>query len=474
MTTVKDVYDSLDDDLTYEEFEEQVEQKVDEMNGLVDKDAAAVLIADGLSSGEVQDIDEIDAEMDEVRFFAKVLSIGDLNTFSRDDGPDGTVCNIDVGDETGQIRVALWDEMAEDAVDILEVGDVLEVDGTPKDGYTGLEVSASSVDVRDDVDIGIEALESYQVADLSPGLSGVTMKGLVLGTTPVNTFERNDGSEGQVANIIIGDQTGEVQITMWGDAAEAVENYRVKQSVEITNGDVQDGDNGVEIHLNSPDDITHIKEQIKYVPETVGIGDAQVGETVNLAGGVTYFGEEETFDRDDGSTGKVRNINLEDDTGSIRVSLWSDKADIDADVGDEILITDTEIQQGWEDEPEASTGYQSTVLITGRGSYEVEDENKEEDDTEDESSEPDNTSKRIGEYDSGDDTETPSDGSDSDSEEVQVTGTVLGVGEEITLDTSDGEVTVTGGSDLDVRLGQSITVRGTRNDDGTIAVSEMF
>ncbi len=137
-------------------------------------------------------------------------------------------------------------------------------------------------------------------------------------------------------------------------------------------------------------------------------------------------------------------------------------------------ITDAEIQQGWEDEPEASTGYQSTVLITGRGSYEVEDENEEEDDTEDESSEPDNTSKRIGEYDSGDDTETPSDGSDSDSEEVQVTGTVLGVGEEITLDTSDGEVTVTGGSDLDVRLGQSITVRGTRNDDGTIAVSEMF
>lgn len=473
MTTVKDVYKDLDSDISFEEFEEQVERKVNEMGGLVDEDAAAVLIADGLSSGKVQSIKEIDAGMDEVEFLGKVLSIGDLNTFSRDDGDsDGTVCNIELGDETGQVRVALWDDMAKDAVEDLEIGEVIQVSGTPKDGYTGLEVSASAVDVKSNVEIDIEALESYQVADLSPGLSAVTMKGLVLGTTSINTFERNDGTEGQVANIIIGDQTGEIQVTMWGNAAEAVNDYRVKQSVEITNGDVQEGDNGLEIHLNSPDDITHIKEQIKYIPETTPIGEARLDETVNLAGGVTYLDEERTFDRDDGSSGKVRNLNLKDDSGSIRVSLWGDKTEMDINVGDEILITNAEIQDGWDDEPEASTGYQSTVLITGRGSYDVDDE--EDADEDDNSNDSGSSTKSIDEYDSSDEADSSADESESDNEEIQVTGTVLGVGDEVTLDAPDGEWTISNGNDLDVRLGQNVTVRGTENDDGTITASEAF
>jgi replication factor A1 len=468
MTTIKDVYQDLDNDISFEEFEEQVENKIEEMNGLVDKDAAAVLVSDGLTTGRVQNIEEIDAGMDEVEFLGKILTIGDLNTFSRDgEDSDGTVCNIEVGDETGQIRAALWDEMAEDAVEELEVGEVLEISGTPKDGYNGLEVSAHDVVVQEDVEIGIEALESYHVADLSAGLSAVTMKGLVLGTTSINTFERDDGSDGQVANIVIGDKTGEIQVTMWGEAAEAVDDYRVKQSVEVTNADVRDGDNGLELHISSPDDITHIKEQIKYIPETTPIGEAELGDSVNLAGGVTYLDEKRAFDRDDGSSGQVRNLNLEDDSGNIRVSLWGDKAEMDINVSDEILITNAEIEQGWEDEPEASTGYQSTVLITGRGSYDVEEDEEADEGEEDDSSSSSGSTKSIDEYESdGDDA--------SEDEEVQVAGTVLGVGEEITLDTPNGEITITGGSDFDVRLGQSITVRGTQNDDDSITASEIF
>ncbi|QLH82108.1 OB-fold nucleic acid binding domain-containing protein [Halosimplex pelagicum] len=466
MTTIKDVYQDLDSDTSFEEFEEQVENKIEEMNGLVDKDAAAVLVSDGLTTGRVQNIEEIDAGMDEVEFLGKILTIGDLNTFSRDgEDSDGTVCNIEVGDETGQIRAALWDEMAEDAVEELEVGEVLEISGTPKDGYNGLEVSAHDVVVQEDVEIGIEALESYHVADLSAGLSAVTMKGLVLGTTSINTFERDDGSDGQVANIVIGDKTGEIQVTMWGEAAEAVDDYRVKQSVEVTNADVRDGDNGLELHISSPDDITHIKEQIKYIPETTPIGEAELGDSVNLAGGVTYLDEKRAFDRDDGSSGQVRNLNLEDDSGNIRVSLWGDKAEMDINVSDEILITNAEIEQGWEDEPEASTGYQSTVLITGRGSYDVEEDEEADEGEKDDSSSSSGSTKSIDEYES--------DGDDA-GEEVQVAGTVLGVGEEITLDTPNGEITITGGSDFDVRLGQSITVRGTQNDDDSIAASEIF
>lgn len=475
MTTIEDAYEDLDKDLSFEEFEQQVERKVEEMDGLVDKDAAAVLVAgDGLSSNEVQSIDEITPDLPEVQFFGKVLSISDPNTFSRENSSQGTVCNIEVGDETGQVRVALWDDMAEDAAESLSIGDVLKVSGTPKEGYTGLEVNAESAEVDNETTIDIEALESHQVADLSPGQSSVTIRGLILGTTSVNTFERDDGTEGQVANIIIGDQTGEVQVTVWGDAADLVNEYRTKQSVEVTDGEVQSGDSGLEIHINSPDDIAHIKEQIKYVPKTTPIGGVTIEETVNLAGGVTYLDEKQTFERDDGSTGKVRSLNLEDESGSIRISLWGDKAEVDINVSDEILIVNAEIQDGWEDEPEASTGYQSTVLITGRGSYDVEteDEEGESADKGAESSSPDDSATNIDEYESDGDKDSSAEG-DGD-EEIQVAGTVLGSGDEITLDTADGEATITNGSEFDVRLGETVTVRGARNDDGTISAADIF
>jgi len=49
MNTVQDIYESLESHIKFEEFKEQVEQKYDVMNGFVDKDAAAVLISNGLT-----------------------------------------------------------------------------------------------------------------------------------------------------------------------------------------------------------------------------------------------------------------------------------------------------------------------------------------------------------------------------------------------------------------------------------------
>ena len=159
MGAIEDVYEDLDADVSEEEFREAVEQKVEQMGGLADEETAAMLIAHELSENEVNSIADIESGMEEVKFLAKVTSIGDLRTFERDgEDDDGMVINVEAADETGSVRLAFWDEQA-GSIDegSLEVGEVLRIKGRPKDGYNGLEVSVDKAEPDDDAEIDVEA-----------------------------------------------------------------------------------------------------------------------------------------------------------------------------------------------------------------------------------------------------------------------------------------------------------------------------
>ncbi|MGM0591252.1 MAG: OB-fold nucleic acid binding domain-containing protein, partial [Halobacteriota archaeon] len=217
MGVIEDVYEDLDTDVDFESFEAAVTDKVEQMGGLADQETAAMLVAHELVDEEVNGIADIEPGMEEVKFLGKVVSVGELRTFERDgdDAEDGRVVNVEVADETGRIRVSLWDEQADAAAEELEVGEVLRVAGRPKDGYNGVEVSANRVEPDADAEVDVTVLDSYRVEDLSLGLSDVNLKGRVLDTDSVRTFDRDDGTEGRVANFSLGDETGRVRVTLW-------------------------------------------------------------------------------------------------------------------------------------------------------------------------------------------------------------------------------------------------------------------
>lgn len=113
---------------TKPELEEQIEEKMKEFSGLVSKEGALHLVANdlGVEFDDVPEelqIDQLVADMPQVDITAKVVDIQDPREFERDDGT-GKVQNIVIGDETGTIRLALWDEQL-DIVDDIEEGAVL-------------------------------------------------------------------------------------------------------------------------------------------------------------------------------------------------------------------------------------------------------------------------------------------------------------------------------------------------------------
>ncbi|ELZ94764.1 replication factor A [Haloferax mucosum ATCC BAA-1512] len=470
MGVIEDVYDDLDTDVAFEEFEAAVNDKVEQMGGLADEETAAMLIAHELRDEEVNGIADIEPGMEDVKFLAKVVSIGELRTFERDDeDEDGRVINIEVADETGQIRVSLWDGMAAGAEENLEVGTVLRVAGRPKEGYNGVEVSASKVEEDLDADVDVQVLDTYRVEDLALGLSDVNLEGKILDTGTVRTFDRDDGSEGRVSNLSVGDPTGRIRVTLWDERADLAEELETGQSVEVVDGYVRERDGSLELHVGSRGAVEAIDETIEYVPETTDIGALELGQTVDIAGGVIESDGKRTFDRDDGSEGQVRNIRVKDDTGDIRVALWGEKADTDVDLADYVVITDVQIKDGWQDDLEASAGWRSSVTVMDDAPSDAGGTtDTDAASTSDHGLGAFSSDGSAPESSAGDDTAVESDASstadsfESAGESVEFTGTVVQAGNPVILD--DGSQTKTVETDADLGLGDEVTVNGTETD----------
>jgi replication factor A1 len=195
----------------------------------------------------VGSVADSEAGMNEVNFLAKVLSSGELRTFERDGDEDeeGKVINVEAADETGTVRLACWDG---DAVAVsegqLDDGDILRINGRPKEGYNGLEVSVDRAEVDEDAEIDVDPGGEARIETLTLGQSDVTLTGLVLGTDDPRTFDRDDGSEGQVRNIRVQDRTGDIRVALWGDKAD----IDLGPGAEVLCADV-------EIQEGGPDDL---------------------------------------------------------------------------------------------------------------------------------------------------------------------------------------------------------------------------
>lgn len=487
MSDIEGVYEDLEADVSLEEFREAVEEKVEQMGGLADEETAAMLIAHEVGESEVGGIADIEPGMEEAKFVAKVTSIGEVRTFERDgEDEDGRVVNVEVADETGAVRAAFWDEHAEAAINELEEGQVLRIKGRPKEGFSGVEVSVDQVEPDPDEEIdAVQVSDTHTVEALSLGLSNVNLVGLVLDTDSVRTFDRDDGSEGKVSNLTLGDSTGRVRVTLWDEQADLATEIESNTTVEVIDGYVKERDGSLELHVGNRGAVEAVDEDVEYVPESTPIEDVEIGQTVDIAGVVRSADPKRTFDRDDGSEGQVRNIRVQDATDDIRVALWGDKADRDIGPGDEVALGDVEIQDGWQDDLEASAGWQSTITVLESESATADgDDSSEASDSGDQnaglsafagadgSGDGDTDSASAAPDDSAAATDDTGDtGEPTDGEELEFTGVVVQAGDPVVLD--DGETTMSVETDVDVGLGEERTARGVVRD-GQLEANDVF
>lgn len=113
------------------EVEKRVEARRAKLSGLISKEGAAQIIAAelGVKFDNVQlKISELMAGMKKVNVIGKVINVFPVRSFDKN-GKKGKVANLVIADETGNVRVVLWDMNHIDLIEKGEIkqGDVVEI-----------------------------------------------------------------------------------------------------------------------------------------------------------------------------------------------------------------------------------------------------------------------------------------------------------------------------------------------------------
>ncbi len=105
-------------DITREELEQRIKAKMDQLSGLISKEGAAHIVANELgiklfdASGGRMKINKILGGMRNVETVGKVIRVFEPREFDGKLGK-GRVASMIIADETGEIRVVLWNDMVE-------------------------------------------------------------------------------------------------------------------------------------------------------------------------------------------------------------------------------------------------------------------------------------------------------------------------------------------------------------------------
>ncbi len=104
-------YEKVKDLATAEAYDSQIDAVIAEWGGLLDRDAAAMVVVErlGRSMASFTRVADLQEGM-EANLRATVTGVSPVRTFTRQDGTSGQVVNLELRDESGFCRFALWDE----------------------------------------------------------------------------------------------------------------------------------------------------------------------------------------------------------------------------------------------------------------------------------------------------------------------------------------------------------------------------
>ncbi len=115
------------------DIESKINQKLKDLQDLISKEGAAHIVANelkvklfDLSLPKTFKIKEIKAGLNAINLVCRIININDVRTFKRNNR-DSRVGSMLVGDETGSLKIVVWDEKIIDSLKDLKEGSVIKV-----------------------------------------------------------------------------------------------------------------------------------------------------------------------------------------------------------------------------------------------------------------------------------------------------------------------------------------------------------
>ncbi|MDO8840844.1 OB-fold nucleic acid binding domain-containing protein [Methanocalculus sp.] len=339
-------YALVDDLLTREEFDRQVEEMVASHGGLIDETAAALLVVEGTGRSH-QKIGAITPSPTLVSLYGKVAGVSTPKEFTRDDGSEGCVARVEVADETGTVTLVLWDQMAAGVVEI-EEGTVIEVIGRPKEGRR-TEVHALAVR-ETAVEISLDSTPK-------PTLSRETeIDARILAVGPTRTITRRDGGEGKVTEAIIGDATGCARFITWSPAL--FDTLTEGASVRIQGALRRSSDEGIEYVAQEETRILPLDHEVPIC--LTPPGEVMDKGVYSVRGTITTLHPARPFTTRRGEASWVRNLFID---GPLRIVIWGERARDPFLCGETIEVYNASARLNRYGDVELSVGFGSAIRV---------------------------------------------------------------------------------------------------------------
>ena len=353
---IKNEYGKIKDKISFEDFLKKMEERkhdYEDVSFMSELDIARTIVGEYINeenkplseANEAHKITELETGRDNISVTGRVMHISNVKKFTSKKGREGKLANMIISDDTGEIRVVLWTENIKFLKKILE-GDVIKINNAEvKQGFREDELHMkldSTIQKLKEEDFQTFPKYDDKITNIEDvkGDMQVNVVARIVRIPKTRTFNKN-GKEGKVLSMEIQDKTGKIQYTLWNRDTDIVDDLDLKEgdSVKILgalgrtrNAEVSLTHSWVGRIMKGEFDLPEYTETIQK------IGDAHEMRDVTVIGVICKIYDAITFMRDDQTTGQVRSLEMEDDTGSIRITLWNDDANMDLKKGDIIKI----------------------------------------------------------------------------------------------------------------------------------------
>ncbi|HEX7467218.1 MAG TPA: OB-fold nucleic acid binding domain-containing protein [Methanobacterium sp.] len=353
---IKNEYEKIKDKISYEDFMKKMEERkhdYEDVSFMSELDIARTIVGEFINeenkplseANEAHKITELETGRDNISVTGRVMHISNVKKFTSKKGREGKLANMIIADDTGEIRVVLWTENIKFLKKILE-GDVIKINNAEvKQGFREDELHMkldSTIQKLEEEDF--QAFPKYDdkitnIVDVKGDMQ-VNVVARIVRIPKTRTFNKN-GKEGKVLSMEIQDKTGKIQYTLWNRDTDIIDDLDLKEgdSIKILgalgrtrNGEISLTHSWVGRIVKGEFDLPEYTETVQK------IGDAHEMRDVTVIGVICKIYDAITFMRDDQTTGQVRSVEMEDDTGSIRITLWNDDANMEFKKGDIIKI----------------------------------------------------------------------------------------------------------------------------------------
>lgn len=185
----------------------------------------------------------------EVDVLARVMYVGDVREFKRKTGETGRLCTLLLKDETGTVRLNLWDDRTALSEQV-KPGDVVLVEKA----YTRERFEETNLNFgkRGTLTVNPEVAEAEKlpsledekitpIAEVTQVGGPVTLEGTLETAPNIREVTTSRGETVAVASFELADDTGKIRVSAWRNLVEAVMDLLPGTRIKIKNAYVRRG-----------------------------------------------------------------------------------------------------------------------------------------------------------------------------------------------------------------------------------------